>query len=183
MPCAKQWVRLVAEEQAVLVGPLAVVCGAEQVGHVSTAPRHPRLARLHRLYAGSIAAPPVVEPLIDAVQTCSSALVQQSAQPAPELCVDVLADAVPPEVRVVAVAVGGDGAQEVGEFARRLEVVDVDERLGRCGTLVVDARCSHHHRHHVVPETTHVDTQILDDDAPCLDGLRLLTFISYCLLS
>jgi len=43
---------------------------------------------------------------------------QEGAQPTPELCVDVLADAMPPEVGVVAVAVGGDGAQEVGKFAR-----------------------------------------------------------------
>ena len=81
-------------------------------------------------------------------------LVQQWAQPAPELGVDVFAAALPPEVRVVAVAVGGDGAQEVGQLARRIEVVDVDEWLGRRRTLVVDARGTHHHWNHVVPADT-----------------------------
>jgi len=82
---------------------------------------------------------------------------QQRTQPTPELGVDVLADAAPPEVRVVAVAVGGDRAQEVGQMARRLKVVDVDEGLGRCDTLIVGARCSHHHWNHVVTAGRHTD--------------------------
>ena len=103
--------------------------------------------------------PPVAQSVVDTVPARASRLVQQRTQPAPELRVDVLASSLPPEVRVVAVAIGGNGAQEVGQLARRLEVVDVDEGAGWRGALVVSTRRSHHHRNYVVPNRTQVNVE------------------------
>ena len=163
-----------------VICPLAVVCGIEDVGNVLVAPRHPCLAGCLVLNTRSTHAPPVVQTLVDTVPAGASALMQQSAQPAPELGVDVLAWSLPPEVRVVAVAVGGDGAQEVGELARRREVVDVDERLGRRGALVVTAWRAHHHRDHVIPDSTD-DTRRVPYNGECTE-LALIDSTNYCLL-
>jgi hypothetical protein len=79
--------------------------------------------------------------------------VDEHAQAAEELGVDVLPDALPPEVRVVEVVVLVDLVQIFGEQLRRREHVDVDEGLERRETDVVLRARAHHYGHDVVSET------------------------------
>ena len=81
-------------------------------------PRHPRLARRSLLNTRASSTPPVVETLIDNVLIGPPALMQHGAQTTPELGVDVLARTPPAEVRIVAVTVRGNGAEELGQLTR-----------------------------------------------------------------
>ena len=100
------------------------------------------------LDASEAALPPLVEVGVGARRR-TRCLVQRGAQPTEEVRVDEAAHLLPLEVFVVERVVGVQLVQEVGHLLGRGEVVNVDERVLRRVTLVVDSRGAHHDRDHV----------------------------------
>lgn len=101
--------------------------------------------------AGVWVAPPQFDVVVP--RDVSAVVVCHGAQSAPEARVDELANIrrLPGHELVVLFVSGVQSQQVIGEIARRLEVVDVDEGVRGGDGFVVGLPGSHHDRYDVVP--------------------------------
>lgn len=109
----------------------------------------PRLSSTH-----TRSTPPIVNVL---VMPSSRRSVQHSAQSTPEVRINKLPGALPPEVRVIQFIVTVQSVQVRGQLGGVRELVHVDVRPLRGAALVVLRPRAHDHGQHVLRQPVHVE--------------------------